>query len=224
LRQITFQTRILGDLDGPLVGPKTRARVEAEGARVVEGAGVHPQALDRRREGAPDRLVHENASPALADGVRRDAEERQFAFSGAAEVEFEEANVAALDVQGERRDRGMADDRPELIVRHDQPAEPQPRLADAAEELSVAPNVPRERDERPIRARDRPQGRRLAHLQVGDHRGDGAGRQVGVAVQRGSHGCFRHDRASHRRPLARLCLPLAVSLEHDPISLKRHIP
>ena len=55
---------IVVDLDRLRVGSKARAPVEGDGARVVEVAGVNPEAGDRPRPGPPERLVHEGASGA----------------------------------------------------------------------------------------------------------------------------------------------------------------
>src|SRR5882757_10231603 len=86
--------RIIRHLDLPPERVESRALVECDRGRMVEGAGVQPDAADLARPGDLERAVHQDASRASADQFCGDAEINQLAVSALAEIEFEQAFVA----------------------------------------------------------------------------------------------------------------------------------
>ncbi len=76
-RQDARQARVVGDFDLPTEGPETRAYIEGESVRMIQGAGVHPEAPDGVGPGAIDGGVHEQAAGtsglAFASSRRRTA-------------------------------------------------------------------------------------------------------------------------------------------------------
>ena len=144
---------------------------------------MHPEPPDGRREGAPDSLVHEDARPTLADRLGHEAEERQLAFPAAPEIELEQPDIAAVRVQRQRLHLRIVENAEQGRVAHGEPAEPEPRLADAAEKLAIAPGLSRQGRQRPPLPLRGGEGRGRAHLEIGHHGRDRAGREVGIAVR-----------------------------------------
>ena len=56
--QSTAQARIFEHLNAERVRTKPRSPVKIDGARMIEGAGVHEETLDRLCPGKRDRIIH----------------------------------------------------------------------------------------------------------------------------------------------------------------------
>src|SRR5215204_7808679 len=141
---------------------------------------MHPKPGDRPRPGPRDRGLDQEASGARPDRLRRDPEEGDLAGAGVAEVEFEDADVGAVGAQRQGVDRRIGEDRAQLRLRHDEPAEPEPGRADAAEQGAIAFDVaPDRRQYEASGGSDRP-GWGPAHLEESDDGRDLVGRQVGI--------------------------------------------
>lgn len=170
-----------GDFDGAAEGEEAEVLVEGEGVGVVEGAGVEPEAAGREREGVADGEGEEGGAGAAPDERGSDAEEGDFDFGQGAAVDFEESFTGVV-MESEDIDGGVVNDGGELGVGKQETAEPEPGFADGAEEGAVAGKLGLgERLDVEGRGGGR-QGRRLAQLEIGDHRRDSAGRDGGVAV------------------------------------------
>ena len=177
------QRRIVGDLDAELVGHESGPPVEADGARMIERAGVEPEALDR---GGPRHrlgMVHQASPIAPAHEGLRQPEIDDLGLARDSEVDLQEAGIDAVDVGGEGMDAGIVQKRGERVRRDAEAGEPEPRLADPAIDRTVAIGIgTAQTDQLDLVVRHR-NGGGTPHLQVRHHGGDLAGRDVGRPVE-----------------------------------------
>src|SRR5262245_6301194 len=92
-RQVTGEAWVGLDLDLKGVGAEARVDVEGERRRVIEGTGVHPEALDRLGPREGECGLHQGSAEPLADRIGREPEEGQLALARFAEVELEQAGI-----------------------------------------------------------------------------------------------------------------------------------
>ena len=78
---------------------------------MVERAGVEPEPADRPVERAGDRLADQRPPEAPTDHAREQPQERELALAVTAEIELDEPDIAALDDEGLRHHRRVADGR-----------------------------------------------------------------------------------------------------------------
>src|SRR5262249_42894551 len=130
--------------------PEAGALVEAESGWVIQGAGVRPKTPDRTRPGTFNRAIHHPSSCWPADQRSRQAEESQFALILLPEIELEQPHPFGVVSQPVNLHIGGADDRCELGVGKQQPAKPEPVLADGAIESTVLGRVGGEAVKTPI--------------------------------------------------------------------------
>src|SRR5580698_8836131 len=91
------QAGIGGDFDLSSERHEARADVEGDRARMIQGAGMNPEARDGTLPRKLQRAVHHPARGATADERRSDTEEGQFPFTGYAEVELQKAFDLPVD-------------------------------------------------------------------------------------------------------------------------------
>ena len=197
-RHRAVEARIIGDFDLAAERDEAGALIERDGRRMIEGAGVHPDAAHVAAPRALQRAVHQEAGGAGADQACGDAEIDQLALAGFAEIQLQQAFVAAVDDERVDFDTRVVDDCGELSVAHAQSREPQPLFADAAVEIAV----PGERGcvglaQGPRAGWIVAARRARGHLQMGDDGGDLAGGDVGIAVGE-DHGVARSIEAKRR--------------------------
>lgn len=147
------KSRIFSDLHLASERPEAGALVEAESGRVIEGAGVRPKTPDRTRPGTFNGAIHQPSSCWPADQRSGQAEEGQFALILLTEIELEQPRAVAVVSQPVNLHIGGADDGCELGVGKQQPAEPEPVLADGAIESTVLGRIGGEPVKTPIRIR-----------------------------------------------------------------------
>ena len=146
---------------------------------------MHEEAPDRAPEGPADRLVHEEAPGAPADRLGDEAEKLELAFASGAEVEFQEADIATVVHQGKVSTSGspmMAFKAASGMTRRLNHIQSSPMARNSARKRGRS-SVIRSSDQ-PLRTLQALQARARAHLEIGDDRGDLAGRQVRVAAER----------------------------------------
>ena len=119
-RRQTLQPRIVGHLDGAPVGPEAGTLVEAERTRMIEAAGVDPEAARPMREGELDRARHQPAPGPLPHRLRCQSEIGELDVRRLAPVQLQQALVAAVDGQRVDLDQGVGDRR----LRPRRPASP----------------------------------------------------------------------------------------------------
>src|SRR5580692_8467312 len=99
-RQSPVKPRIVSDFDLSPKRAEARPPIESQRARMIEGAGVHPEARDGLRPRPLQRAVHQKAAGTGADQFRGDAEQGQLALAGGAEIQMQQALVPAIGQQG----------------------------------------------------------------------------------------------------------------------------
>jgi hypothetical protein len=117
------------------------------------GEGVRPKTPDRTRPGTFNGAIHQPSSCWPADQRSGQAEEGQFALILLTEIELEQPRAVAVVSQPVNLHIGGADDGCELGVGKQQPAEPEPVLADGAIESTVLGRIGGEPVKTPIRIR-----------------------------------------------------------------------
>src|SRR6185295_9869970 len=130
------EPRIIRHLDLSPERTKTRTLVEGQRGRVIEGAGVQPDAFDRPRPRDVKRTVHQPAAGARSDQFCRHAEHADFALARPAKIQFEQSFVTPIIDQ--RIDFELRCVKPfrQFGVGHPDPREPEPLLTDAAIEIA----------------------------------------------------------------------------------------
>jgi hypothetical protein len=204
-RRGSVKARVVRDLDLAPERAEARALIERQRRRMIERAGVHPDARDLPRPRQLQRAIHQPAPGAAADQVSGHAEEGEFALTGLAKVQFEQTLVAPLVHQRMDIDHRRANDRGQVRVHHLQPRKPQPFLADAAIEIAKPVQIRRRRPaQRPRALGIAAKRRTFGHLQMRDHGRDLAGGNVRITRRGGSS--FKHpplitgERPLHLRP------------------------
>src|SRR5271169_2016766 len=90
-RNVSRYARIVGDLDGPLVGHEPELHVERQRCRMVGSAGVQPDALRMVLPCQWEAVREKGASGGFADKRRRHAKERQLNIRKSATVELKQS-------------------------------------------------------------------------------------------------------------------------------------
>ena len=100
--------RIVGDLDLPTECVKSAIAVEAQGARMIQGAGMHPEpAIGRDQARSSARFMSQRPAPFP---IRPGVAESSARIPRLAEVELEQPFIAAPMLERIERDRWVADD------------------------------------------------------------------------------------------------------------------
>src|SRR5262245_14278402 len=230
-RIVASEAWVVGDLDLALERPEARAKIEVDSAGVVEGARVHPKAVDRLGPRSLNRMLHEKAPGALADQARGYPEVGQLAHSLGAKIKLEQALVPAAADEGVHLNRRVADDGLECLSLEFEAHEPKPILPDATIEVAI-PFGGRTRHLPNAQIAALSQDARrgwLVHLQMRDDGSNLARRDVGVAIRehrRSAPRSLRYDPVHAGLPLAVLLLggklPFQVALELDKVRRQRH--
>jgi hypothetical protein len=93
-RRRSVKARVVRDLDLLPERAEAQALIERHRRRMIERAGMHPDARDLPRPRQLQRAIHQPAPGAAADQLRRHAEEGEFALPGLAKIQFEQALIA----------------------------------------------------------------------------------------------------------------------------------
>ncbi len=136
-RRGAVEARIILHLDLPPESAEAGALVERQCGRMIEGAGVQLEAIDRPRPRKLQRVVHQPAAGTGADKFWGDAEHADLARTGLTEIQFEQPLVTAVCDQRMCFDQRMIQPGRELVVGSADAGEPQPFLADAPIEIAI---------------------------------------------------------------------------------------
>src|SRR5689334_22738278 len=100
-RQRAGEPRIVEVDVAPLVDAKARALIEAEGARMIIGRGVHPQPPRHAEPPGVDRRLQEMETQPLADEIGQQAEIAQLSIASGGTLQLEIPGRDAARIEDE---------------------------------------------------------------------------------------------------------------------------
>ena len=182
---IPSQARVIGNLNRALIRNETTLLVERECRRVVRRTGMdtNPLRLIFPLDGKG--ISQQGMTCAFADHLGGNPKERQLDVRPVAAIKFKEALVLPSLRQREYIYWGIMENHPQLLLRHTQSAEPQPRFPN----LTIQPPVPAQIGplNRPDRILRHCGSHQVCwqppHLEIRHHVRKFAGRQVSVSVE-----------------------------------------
>src|ERR1051326_529957 len=123
-RQDASDPRVLEPQRPPRVNLETRLLVVAERARVVEGARMDPEPVDRAGPGPIDRRLQQKRPELAADELRDQPEIGELSFVRGGRVQFEITGGYAAEIEDENLGRVLCDLRGERLVVEQPPLVP----------------------------------------------------------------------------------------------------